>query len=396
MADDKTIRENSHKSEKFCALLLFLTTTAGTFLLCLFRGCQAVDILRDVILSGIGCFGVLFVMAQTDGGQLYWPRFTALYALCLLLAAACSYLPFAGWPFLTVFVLLSLFSNVLTGICAGGLLLSISTLLAGCGIEVFVLYFTCGLIGCGLFSRLRDKERFIAPVLLSVLFLFVGETACVVLYANETLKWELFLVPFVNAVLNIVLLLLLLKLFSNLIIYRYRNKYMEINDQECSLLVELKACSREEYYRAVHTAYFCGRIAGKLNLDADAAKAGGYYHRIGLLRGEINWQNTQELLEPYEFPPAAVRLLEEYLESGHSLKSKEAAVLLFSDTVIASIMGLLKQEPEKKIDYDRLIEEIFQKELRSFALARCDITMEELTGMRNTFQEEKLYYDFLH
>lgn len=385
-----------------CAVILLFVTLAGVFLLCFLKGYARIDVLRNLVLSGMGCFGVLFVLVQATEKHLYeydneehLLRFAGLYAVCFILAAACSYLPSAGWPFLTVFVLLSLFSNTLIGVCAGGLLLAVSVLLASCGTEVFVLYFTCGMIGASLFKRLNDKEKLIVPVLLSVFFLLVGETACVVIYANQTLRWELFLVPFMNVIINILLLFILLKVFSNMVIYKYRDKYMEINDQECALLVELKSYSKEEYYRAVHTAYFCDRIAKKLNLDADAAKAGGYYHRIGILKGEVTLDKTEELLSSYEFPPAAIRLLSEYLSPKILLKSKEAAVLLLSDTVISTLLLLIAQNPQVKIDYDELIDKLFQQKLESSILKECNITMGELTEMKNTFKEEKLYYDFL-
>lgn len=399
MAEDKMRKKIS---TAICALILLSVTLAGTFLLCFLKGCARIDMLRNVVLGGMGCFAVLFLMVQATEKQLYEYdneehlfRFAGLYAVCFILAAACSYLPSTGWPFLTVFILLCLFSNTLIGISAGGLLLAVSVLLAGCGIEIFVLYFTCGMIGANLFKRLNDREKLIVPVLLSVAFLLVGETACVVIYANETLKWELFLVPLLNVIINIVLLFILLKFFSNLVIYKYRDKYMEINDQECALLVDLKAYSREEYYRAVHTAYFCDRIAKKLGLDADVAKAGGYYHRIGVLQGKINLEKTEELLNPYAFPPAARRLLIEYLTPDVSLKSKEAAVLLLSDAVIASVLQLIAEDSKTQIDYDMLIEQIFEKKLKDSVLKDCDITMGELTSMKNTFKEEKLYYDFL-
>lgn len=399
MAEDK-MKKNSRTG--LCAVILLFVTLAGVFLLCFLKGYARIDVLRNLVLSGMGCFGVLFVLVQATEKHLYeydneehLLRFAGLYAVCFILAAACSYLPSAGWPFLTVFVLLSLFSNTLIGVCAGGLLLAVSVLLASCGTEVFVLYFTCGMIGASLFKRLNDKEKLIVPVLLSVFFLLVGETACVVIYANQTLRWELFLVPFMNVIINILLLFILLKVFSNMVIYKYRDKYMEINDQECALLVELKSYSKEEYYRAVHTAYFCDRIAKKLNLDADAAKAGGYYHRIGILKGEVTLDKTEELLSSYEFPPAAIRLLSEYLSPKILLKSKEAAVLLLSDTVISTLLLLIAKNPQVKIDYDELIDKLFQQKLESSILKECNITMGELTEMKNTFKEEKLYYDFL-
>lgn len=399
MADDKMTKKNR---TGICALILFFVTVAGVSLLCFLKGYARIDMLRNVVLSGIGCFAMLFTLVLATEKHLYeydneehLLRFAGLYTICFVLAAACSYLPSAGWPFLTVFVLLSLFSNTLIGICAGGFLLAMSVLMAGSGIDVFVLYLTCGMVGAGLFKRLNDKEKLIVPVLLSVAFLLVGETACVVIYANQTLRWELFLVPFMNVIINILLLFILLKFFSNLVIYKYRDKYMEINDQECALLVELKAYSKEEYYRGVHTAYFCDRIAKKLNLDADAAKAGGYYHRIGILQGEVALDKTEELIKPYGFPPAARRLLTEYLSPGNTLKSKEAAVLLLSDAVISSVLQLIAEDTGKQIDYDVLIEKLFQEKMESSVLEECNITMGELTEMKNTFKEEKLYYDFL-
>lgn len=399
MADDKRMKK-THAG--LCGLILFIITAAGTTLLCFLKGCERIDMLRNVILGGIGCFAILFFIAQAAEKHLYeydnedhLLRFTGLYAVCFILAAACSYLPSAGWPFLFIFVLLSLFSNTIIGICAGGLLLAVSVLLAGCGVEVFVLYFTCGMTGAGIFRRLNDRDKLIVPVLLSVAFLLVGETACVVIYANETLKWELFLVPFMNVIINILLLFILLKFFSNLVIYKYRDKYMVVNDQEFTLLVDLKAHSKEEYYRAVHTAYFCDRIAKKLKLDVDAAKAGGYYHRIGLLLGKVSLEKTEELLAPHAFPPAACRLLTEYLTPGVPLKSKEAAVLLLADTVISSVLKLFAKDSKAEIDYDILIERIFKEKMEDSILSESSITMGELISMKNTFKEEKLYYDFL-
>ena len=399
MADDNRTKNNR---TGLCTLILLTLTIAGSYLLCYLRGCDRIDMLRNVVLGGIGCFAILFFMVQAGEKHLYeydneehLLRFTGLYAVCFVLAAACSYLPSEGWPYLTVFILLSLFSNTVIGICAGSLLLAVSVLLAGCGTEVFVLYFICGITGAGLFWQLKDRDKLIVPALLSAAFLLVGETACVVIYANETLKWELFLVPFMNVIINIVLLFILLKFFSNLVIYKYRDKYMEINDQEYTLLVDLKAFSKEEYYRAVHTAYFCDRIAKKLKLDADAARAGAYYHRIGILQGEVSLAKTEELLAPHAFPPAARNLLTEYLTPGVALKSKEAAVLLLADAVISSVLQLFARDPKIQIDYDILIEKIFKEKTKDFCLSECSITMGELTSMKNTFKEEKLYYDFL-
>ncbi len=382
-------------------VMFFITV----LLVCFFsfvKGACAADIIRNTVMSGMGIFVVLLFMAQSKEGNLYdydnkehGGRFFVLYLLCLGLAAACGYLPAAGWPFLVIFVALSLFSNALIGISAGALLLTVSVLLSGNGIQIFVLYFVCGLAGVSLFQGLNDAYKIGIPVFCSTLLLLTGETAVIVLYANETLKPELFLIPLMNVIISIVLLLIILKIFSSVVIYRYRDKYMEINDPEFALLAQLKNRSKEEYYQAVHTAYFCDRIAKKLNLDAEAAKACAYYHRIGLLLTENSWEQVEKTADEYGFPPLVRQILKEYLDKNTPVKQKETAVLVLSDAVVSSLLFLFARKQKETLDYDRIIETVFKKKLETNQLSACSISMEEITKMKTIFKEEKLYYDFL-
>lgn len=393
--------ENKSIYTFFISTVMFFITVLSVCGLSYLKGLDATSIIRNTVMGAMGIFVVLFLMAQAKDRALYdydnrthYGRFFMVYLICFALAAACAYLPAAGWPFLVIFVMLSLFSNTMIGVAAGTLLLLLSVMLSGSGMEIFMLYFVCGMAGACLFGGLDDSYRIGVPVTVSILLLFVGETACVVLYANETLKPELFLIPVINVIISIVLLLLILKLFSAMVIYRYRDKYMEINDPECVLLVELKNHSKEEYYQAVHTAYFCDRIARKLALDADAAKAGGYYHRIGLLKGSNSWEQVKEMADAHAFPPAARQVLQEYLDKDTPIRQKETAVLLLSDAIVSSMLFLFARE-QGNLDYDQIIDTVFRKKLETPALQECRISMDEISRMKKIFKEEKLYYDFL-
>lgn len=400
-------RTSKNKTKKksntlFIAITLFLITVLGTGIFSYLRGLATTDIIRNLVMSGMGSLLVLFLMAQAKEFKEYdydnhekEVRFFLIYLVELILAISCAYLPAAGWPFLVVFVSLALFSNALIGLAAGTLLLIISMILSGAAISIFVMYFVCGLIGISLFRRLDDSYKIGIPLLVSVLFLLTAETANIVLYANETLKPELFMIPMMNVIISLILLLIILKLFSALVIYRYRDKYMEINDPECELLVEMKEKSKESYYQAVHTAYFCDRIARKLSLDADAVKTGGYYHRIGMLKDNNTYEHVKEIAEQYEFPPVACEILKEFLDKNSSIKKKETAVLLMSDAVVSSMLFLFAREKTGTLDYEQIIDTVFKKKLETDVLASCDISMDEITRMKNIFKEEKLYYDFL-
>ncbi len=399
MAEDST--RKGFYSFFLSAVMFFITV----LLVCAFsylKGIDTVSIISNTVMSGIGMFAVLLFMAQAGEGDLYeydnkehLGRFFLFYLTCLMLAISCGYLPASGWPFLVIYVALSLFSNTLIGIAAGSLLLMISVLLSGSGLEVFILYFVCGLAGASLFRGLNDAFKIGIPMVVSVIFLLTGQTAGIVLFANESLKIELYLIPLMNIVITVVLLFILLKIFSSLVIHRYRDKYMEINDPEFALLVELKNHSKEDYYKAVHIAYFCERIAKKLSLDAEATKAAGYYHNMGILIEGNTWEKVDQTTAQNKFPPAVRQIIREYLDPNTPIKQKETAILFFSEAIVSSIMFLLARKQNETLNYDRIIDTVFKQKLETSLLQECSISIHKLNQMKRIFKEEKLYYDFL-
>lgn len=395
-------KENQGIHTFIISVIMFFTTEIITCGACYLKGMDVTAMISNTVLVGLGIGTVLFLMAQSKDSFLFdydnrehYGRFFVFYILSLCLTVASTLLPIEGWPFLVIFVSLSLFSNTLIGVTASTLLLFITVQLSSAGVVAFMLYFLCGLLGACLFRQLDENYRIGGPMICSILSLIICETAGVVLYANEKLSIGLFIIPFMNVIVSTILLIIILKFFSSLVIYKYRDKYMEINDPEFPLLVEFKQCFKEEYYQAVHTSYFCDRVAKKLMLDSEVARAGGYYHRIGKLRGDNSWETVEDACIEYDFPPATRKVLKEYLDKNTQIVEKETAVLLFSDAVISSILFLFTKQPDAELDYNQIIDTVFRKKMESGSLKECKITLQEITVMKNIFKEEKLYYDFL-
>ncbi len=378
-------------------VITVLLVTAGGFL----KHAGGAELLRNVILAGTGAFLTCFLylsekdrLSEKNASPARTSRFAISYGICLAVSLCCAFLPPAGWPFLVVFVMMSLFCGFLPGICGGISFLTFSVLLAGADISIFALYVLTGLLGACLFSRLDEKYRIALPLFVSLSFLFAAETACVVLFANETLKWELFLIPALNVIISLILLLILLKVYSGMEIFKYRIKYLEINDQEFELLVNIKEKDKNAYYRAVHAAYFSERIAQALSLDADAAKTAAYYANAGILYKEPEKDLEKEFVS-YGFPPYARQLLRELTVKNTGIRHKEAAVVYMADAVISSILYLFEKKQDTKTDYAAVIETVFQKKWESGSLKNSELTFAEWNRMKKIFKEEKLYYDFL-
>lgn len=314
-------------------------------------------------------------------------RFWVAVIIGFVIAFACIYLPAGGWPFLTVYVMLSLYSSLNIGVTTASVLLLIPTLLSGASVGIFFLYFISGIFAAYLFRNLENEFKIGVPWLLSMMCLLVCETANVVLAANEQLSMELFIVPVINMIITTILLIGFLNIFSRTVVYQYRENYLEINDTENPILAEYKQKDRTEYFQCVHTAYFCERIARRLALDVDALKCAGYYHK---LYGQLIQQEKAPA-----FPPEAVLILKEYQEKRANVMHKETAVLLCADAIVSAISFMFSKSKEKILNYDSVIDAVFKKFLDAGTFNECDITIYELKTMQKIFKEEKLYYDFL-
>lgn len=384
------------------SIILFALTGGVTGFAGYLKGWDTTQLISYTVFILLFTLTVLFLHAFSREKGLYdydneehFGRFFLLWMLSIVMAVSCSYLPVTGWPFLVVYLWFTLFGNMVIGIASGSVVVLLTVFLSGANVQSFILYFICGIICASLFYKLDQNYKILVPLFVSLLSLLVGLTAGVVLYTNEKLNYEMFIIPLINVVVSGILIVVVLKVFSGLYIYRYRVKYLEINDPEFPLQVQLKQEHKNKYYHAMHTAYFCERIATRLNLNAEAAKAAGYYQHIGALQGEENWENAKLFCEEYDFPPAVRGILQEALDRKVSIVSKETGVLIFSDGVISAILYMMERQPDSKPDYDQIVDTVFKSKLKSGMFSKCRLTLEEISVMENIFKEEKIYYDFL-
>ena len=399
------MQEQAKSRKAFVAaqLGMLVLFPALTFAVLYLRSFSYEEMIADTVMAGMAGAVVVFLqfymMSSHRYGydnELHWKRFYLILLGGLAAALLFPFLPVAGWPYLILFILLSIYGNLLSGFISGSLLLMITVLLTpGVGFHVFFLYFLSGLIGVVLFNGIDAEFKVELPIFITMLLFAVLLMADTVLFENRSLTGELFIVPAINLLVCFFLLLLVLKTFNTQVVNPFKGRYLEINDQQHPLLIELKEKSRDNYIAAIHTVHFAERIAGKIGCDVDKVKTAAYYYRIGTLRGANSWENVRDIALENHFPQEAVELLEECLTKEQAVVHKEAAIVLFSDNVIRVIMTAQRKMPEKKPDYQKLISMLFDKKMEAGFLNECDISIHEFLELKQTFLEENLYYDFL-
>lgn len=374
--------------------LSMILAIAAIYGICFYKQTGKEIIISYCVMAVLGIAVVGFHLRQQYiNGELLFDnqehigRFWLGFLFGLGMAFVCSFLPVSGWPFVPVFIMLFLLSNMSVGIVAASILLVLTVQIGGSGNEIFLLYFVSGVASIVLFQLFRKEFQIGIPLFLSMFFLLVCETANIILIANERPNVELFVVPVANIIISAILLVGFLRLFSVYVVYKYRDRYLLLNDTENPTLVALKAQNKNDYMLSVHTVYFCERIGDRLKLDVDALKCAGYYHKHG--------EGLFEHMQQQGFPPYAQDILKEYLDKNTPIVKKETVVLLYSNAIVNTMMYMIAKNQDKTIDYEQVVEAVFKKLHDSETIKDSDITMKELKMMKKIFKEEKLYYDFL-
>ena len=392
--------------EKLIYALMFLFTGAFSLLISFLTGKSYELLLRNTVVSLIIAGVCIFMLRDAaERGQEGFSfdnyfrryRFIAVYFGMIILSGLFSLVPNECWPYMSFFVILSLFSNAETGMVSGIGFTMISVMLEENGsYSEFFMYVLAGIVAIALFRDLKEDTAIGLPVFISLLIQGVLLIAFYVLFQNRTLSLNILTLPFLNVMINLAILLVFLNMFGVYIIRKNSDAYLEINDTEYPLLVALKGKNEDEYYRAIHTGYLSEKVASQLGFNDRAAKTCAYYNRIGVPEGKTKWEELEPLYVENSFPKEAIELLHEYTKPQKgAVRSGESLTVRVCATAVAAIRITLKKDKGKKIDYDKLIDNLFLRMEKDGELKDYQITFGQYAQMRSILKKEKSYYDLL-
>lgn len=379
--------------------IAFMTSVIGIITYILNR--PASEIIRNTITFLWGILIILFLWYQSKihknleyDNALHPFRFLIVFMICFGVSIGMIFAPTSSWVFLSIMVVLAMFSNTIIGLTSGSVLLLITASLSGSAtMYVFYLYFMIGLIGVSLFRNLDLDFQVTGPLFLSGIASLILQSAYIVIFENQPFSMNIMFMPILNLFINMVLLFLILKYFSKLSMYLLQDKYSDINDQEFPIMAELKKNNKDSYFEAIHTAYLGERIALKLNINDKAVKGCCYYYKLAGNIMETSDGSMVPISEYYDFPEDLKSLIR---ECDHGIYgSKESCVVLTSNKVIRSILMAAGKDKETPIPYEDIIDAVFVQMIHNNLLESCDISIRELKIMKKIYIEEKLYYDFL-
>jgi len=398
----KDTTKNKTFLQKTLPILVFLSGVAVTIGLAVWRQMSAGDVIRNTIVMVFAFFALSAGMVTSieretmlyDNRE-HLGRFAMVYLAGLGMVCAAFYLPPKIWPVIVLAVALSLTSNAVVGMSAYVTLMLLIALSTGGQAYIFYMNIIVGLIAITLFKDIDEEFHYMGALCVSCIALLVCENAFYLLYENTRPSLNQYVLPLLNVFVSCLLLLFGLKYYSKKVVHLYQDKYQQINDPEFVLLAKLKKENPKAYYHAVHTAYFCDKIALRIGADQYLCKALGYYSQMQKFRQLADDKEQMDFVRYYQFPPDLSQALAELSDKEIPLRRKETAIAYFADAVVTSIHYFFERDKNAVIDYKQAIPLIFKRKTDSGILKESDLTMGELEAMKELFVEENLYYDFL-
>ena len=166
-----------------------------------------------------------------------------------------------------------------------------------------------------------------------------------------------------------------------------RTSYDVLCDPENELIQKIKQHSESLYEHAVLIGELSYRAATEIGANGMLAMAGGLYHEVGKIKGKNYIEEGLLIAEEYAFPNDLKAILKEHNIKYEKPGSVEAAIVMLSDNIVATLDYIEKNDKNKYLP-NKLIENIFQMRMEKGTLDSSSISVKDYKKLKEFYQKE--------
>ena len=301
-----------------------------------------------------------------------------VYHFILIGTAVCAMIPLKFMPCVLIPMVVTAIYNIKYGLMSA---VSVGmTLILGMG--NYPLYvFSSALIGMLAASCFAGIVCFFAvEIVLLIYFKKYCEELGMIYEKNS------FIISVVIASVIYVIIANFIKVFTDMVIYKKTPvaiiKKLTSSNSPAVLLMKKKSTSL--YYHSNEVAEMSRLAAKRIGADYNLAFAGGLFHDLGKVSGNEYIKEGLKLADQFGIPKDIKSIMVEHNVKSRLPKSKEAAIVMLSDTVVSTIEYVKGTMDKKDVSEKVLVENAINKRLTSGALNNSGLTIEEFNIIKET------------
>lgn len=162
-------------------------------------------------------------------------------------------------------------------------------------------------------------------------------------------------------------------------------KINEILEENYILVTKLQNYSEHLFSHSVKVAELSRKACVTIHADALLAKAGGLYHEIGHVISKDYINEGVKLAEDNGFPKEVIAIIKQHNSKFEKPTSKEAAIVMLSDSLISTIEYLKTKSEQVQIDKVKLVENIFRVRVSKGCLDESELTISDLNQLKECY-----------
>lgn len=153
------------------------------------------------------------------------------------------------------------------------------------------------------------------------------------------------------------------------------------------LLNQLREFSETIYEHSISVGEISEGAAKQIKANADVAYAGGCYHEIGRMKGNDYISSGVEILKEHGVSQDVINVVNEHNIHRNKPTSKEAAIVMLTDSITTTIRYLKTKEPNFKITMEGLIKSIFSKRNEMGLFEQSGLSEQEIKRLKKYYIE---------
>lgn len=170
---------------------------------------------------------------------------------------------------------------------------------------------------------------------------------------------------------------------------KIRNKLREVEKPEYVLMARLERASKALYEHSRLVGDTAAEAARQIGADELLARVGGYYHEIGRLRTDgvkrSYIENGLIHLREHEFPEEVMDIVRQHNIKREMPKSKEAALVMISDSVFSMIEYIRQQGNCDKAKQYEVVENMLRLRLREGNLDDSGLSVRDFNTLKEYY-----------
>lgn len=310
-------------------------------------------------------------------------KFIGAYHFVLIGTVICSLMELKYMPFMLIPMVISAVFNTQAGMVTA---VSVGvTLMLGMG--EFPLYTFSGamvvisILGClsiGTFEKMYKNITGMAGYIgAELIFLIFFRHYCTG-YGMEYEETSFIVIMMVVAIASMVLGNVV-RIIADMFL-RKKTPLMVLNKitaEDAPALQYMKNKSASLYYHSTEVAEMSRLAAKRIGANYQLAYAGGLYHDLGKTIGNEYIKEGLKLADKFGLPKDVKTIMVEHSVKSRLPKSKEAAIVMLSDTVVSAIEYVKGNMDKKDISERTIMENSLNKRVNTGTLRKSGLTMEE-------------------